>query len=285
MIFASLKVEAAGADGSGKVSFNFPKKLGYQPNWSPDGKWIVTSVGGREAGSNADLLFISSDGKYRYQVVTSEQSESDPVWSPDGKIVLYSLYYDIYVIDASCILQKEKCQPSPTHIAKGLRPAWSPDGQYVTFDEIHDCHYEYLCDGACEMVCTGGVFVVSANGSHKPTQITPDEKTCMQPQWSPDGQHIIASCNDGLTLLTPDGNTIESLGVDGHKPSWFPDGSRIAFISSKGENLGYMLGWEACYADALFTIYPDGSDLQRLTHGKDECILEYTWLPAINDAK
>lgn len=285
MFFVSFKLEAIGIDGLGKVSFDFPKELGYQPAWSPDGKWIVTSIGGRMAGSNADLLFISSDGKYRYQLETSEQGESGPTWSPDGKMVLYSSYYDIYMIDASCILQKEKCQPSPIYIAKGLRPAWSPDGKNITFDEIDNCHYEYLCDGGCEMVCTGGVFVVSADGSNKPVQISPDDQRCTQPKWSPDGNYIVADCKDSITLLSPDGSTIKPLGINGGEPTWFPDGSKIAFVSSEGEGLGYMLGWEACYANAIFTINPDGSNLQRLTHGKDECVLEYTWLPTANASK
>lgn len=285
MFFVNFKLVAIGIDGLGEFSYDFPKELGYQPNWSPDGNWIVTSVGGRAAGSNADLLFVSSDGKYRYRLVTSEQSEAVPVWSPDGKTVLYRSYYDIYTIDASCILQKEKCQPSPTHIAKGIRPAWSPDGKSITFDEIDNCHYENSCNGSCKMVCIGGVFVVRADGSGEPIQITPDEQICTRPQWSPDGQHIVASCNDGLTLVSPAGSTIKPLGIDGYEPSWFPDGSKIAFVSSKGEGLGYMLGWEACSADALFAINPDGSNLQRLTHGKDECILEYTWLPTIKVPK
>lgn len=282
--FTNFRLEAIGIDGLGKVSYNFPKELGYQPNWSPDGKWIVTRVGGRGAGRNADLLFVRSNRNYRYRLITSDQDEVDPSWSPDGKWVIYGSGYDIYSMNVTCILQTQECQPSPIHVAEGRWSDWSPNGENIAFADLA-CNHQYLPNGPLKTTCTGGIFIIRSDVSNKPVQITPDEQECLQPQWSPDGQQIVASCKDGITLLSPDGSTIESIGVTGGQPRWFPDGSKIIFISSEGEGLGYMVGWEACYASALFTVNPDGSDLQRLTHGEDECILEYTWLPSIVPSK
>ena len=261
--FGSPQLQVIGMDAAGNAYYDLPRDPGDEPDWSPDGKWIVARVGGGMAGSNADLVFMSADGNYKYQLFTPEQDEFDPSWSPDDKTVVYdSGYDDIYTMDTTCILQKEKCHPQPVLMAKGFRPTWSPDGKNIAFDK----HIS--------------IFVVRLDGKSEPVQITSDEKQCTQPQWSPDGTQIMAICRDSISLVSPDGHSFVTLGVEGNQPSWYPDGSRIAFISGEGEGLGGMLGWETCNANAVFSIKPDGSDLQRITHGKNECILGYTWLPA-----
>ncbi len=50
---------------------------------------------------------------------------------------------------------------------------------------------------------------------------------------------------------------MELLNADnGMSPAWSPDGARIAFLSNRKS------GWD------LYTMRPDGADLQRLTHGR-----------------
>src|SRR6185369_1958470 len=55
------------------------------PDWSPDGKWIVT--GGSDA-SGAGLFKIPVDGGEPIRL--AQGTSSNPVWSPDGTVIIYT---------------------------------------------------------------------------------------------------------------------------------------------------------------------------------------------------
>jgi Tol biopolymer transport system component len=72
-------------DGAPKALTRGPAG-GYQPAWSPDGRWIVYATWtGREGGA---LWKIAASGAGRATRLTNDAAYyREPVWSPDGKVV------------------------------------------------------------------------------------------------------------------------------------------------------------------------------------------------------
>jgi Tol biopolymer transport system component len=156
-------------------------------------------------------------------------------------------------------------------------PTWSPDGMKIAF---------------VSEKASGGfaIFVMNADGTNK-VEITPIVfNATAYPvwdawgmSWSPDGARIVfqekvepsgypAYPNDIFIVNIASGNRqiLVDDPVDARQPSWSPDGSRILFASQRDS---------APFYHHLFTVRPDGSDLQRLASFNGESDLAPTWSP------
>ncbi|MEA1978809.1 MAG: hypothetical protein U9N80_13035 [Chloroflexota bacterium] len=267
------------ADGTEGPSYRMPKKIGIDPTWSPDGQWIVTHFGGDRAGSHSDLFLINVLDDTRIQLTDDTTGQAYPVWAPDGQKIAYEQYHQdsIYTMDVGCLLYGQECNIEPLFLSEGRSPAWSPDGHYIAFDRPEGC--EYSCDDPCELICKGGVYIIDSVGTSLPDRISPENLYCVSPQWSPDGERIVASCDEGLIIFYLDGREPTNLGIQGGHATWSPDGASIYYLSSDTDDLGEMLGWESCWSNALFKINIEEKEPERLTHDKRECIRWYRWLP------
>ncbi|HEY0867980.1 MAG TPA: hypothetical protein VGE01_11400, partial [Fimbriimonas sp.] len=77
-----------------------------------------------------------------------------------------------------------------------------------------------------------------------------------QPALSPDGKSVVFTWQGDLWIVASSGGRAERLTVhpaNEIRPSWFPDGSRIAFASARYGSYD------------VFTMRPDGTDLRRVT--------------------
>ena len=98
-------------------------------------------------------------------------------------------------------------------------------------------------------------------------------------QWSPDGKQILflsnrnspfpgvcwGDCMYELYIMNPDGTGLMQLSKDAtSSPSWSPDGTRIAFISSFVSD--DSLFQHNTFINNIFIISPDGSNLLNLTN-------------------
>ena len=158
-------------------------------------------------------------------------------------------------------------------LAQGSFPVWAPDGSHIAF-----------VSGAG---ASRDIFVISADGSGQ-TNLTNDPFDDYTPTWSPDGKRIaFVSSRDAPWILTPvpgqegvpyrlgnygieqiyvmnaDGAgqtrlTENKSGANGDfAPEWSPDGSRIAFISTRGDMPDS--------SRQVYVMNADGSNQTRLT--------------------
>jgi serine/threonine protein kinase len=192
------------------------------------------------------------------QTPTSTPTET-PAPPPVDRIAFASNHegnFDLYGMDADGSNQ-QRLTNTP---AEEWHPAWSPDGTRI------------VCQ--CMSGASGSnVCLVNADGSGytQITRWTADDGRAQRPVWSPDGQKIAVSregmgtASHSIWVMDADGSNQTQI-AEGRDPSWSPDGARIAFIRSDGSGL------------QIWTVGPDGSDLQKLTEGGHDHMYP-TWSP------
>ena len=219
-----------------------------------------------ERDGNPEIYIMNSDGSEQTRLTDNDTSDTYPALSPDGSKIAFVRTStssnnmertDIYVMDAD---GSEQTILSSSDGPYGY-PSWSPDGSMIAFSSWytvfgHRGHYL--------------ITVISADGQPMGWLGNFEEwANSLAPSWSSDGSQIAFSSNRGgnyeiytidtecvldsscswveeLTQLTEDA-TADSY------PSWSPDGSKIAFDSSRDGNLD------------IYVMNADGSEQTRLT--------------------
>jgi len=237
---------------SGRPSFQATLR---SPSWSPDGKTVIyerTSF--RPRAQNQQLYSWDPQWEYRYTDVF-------PALSRDGKLVITEKHLNssIAIMDPDGsnrvrIFDAASAGLDPAKIARGLagafNPAWSPDGQWIAFG-LGEWFQE-------RRTGTARIMRVRRDGTGLEA-LTDGTVHCGFPSYSADGRQIVyrvwADKEIGLRILNLEDRTTRVLttGYD-NLPGWSPDGSRILFTRRV----------DAVNFD-IFTLRPDGSDLQRLT--------------------
>lgn len=100
----------------------------FNPEWSPDGEWIVY-LSGRNGQRSVYTLHLVSDTTYLLQADRMEDVHTLS-WSPDSReIALADSDGEIYLAD-----------PTGTEVRlaaeNGMDPQWSPDSQYLMFERV-----------------------------------------------------------------------------------------------------------------------------------------------------
>ena len=74
------------------------------------------------------------------------------------------------------------------------------------------------------------VFVINADGTGSPTNITSSAAADQHPAWSPDGKRVAFDDGTGISWIDADGSgSAKQVVADGVMPSWSGDGNLIAF--------------------------------------------------------
>jgi Tol biopolymer transport system component len=280
---ASGDIIITSSDGSGEIFYIDLPKLGAYPEWSPDGQWILSI-----RDEHQQIWIINTTSGETRKVIEAPDGRKyyDASWSPDsGKIVYTILVHwamDIRWVDVSCMQNGGTCKPEEHVLHYGLEPDWSPDGRFIAF--AWDPNTNFQAQGE------DSIFVMNLDSSGQSRKISGDLEDCGDPDWSPDGTRLVFSCREDIYISNADGSGLANLTPwlpdepadpwypDDVEPSWDPNSGRIAFLSQR-DTFGIYVGYsDWLRTNALYTMDPDGQNIERITLDNRIAIVWYAWV-------
>ena len=221
------------------------------PAWSPDGKQIAFQS--KRDGGDYQVFVMDADGNNKRRLSDGKGYAAWPAWSPDGTQVLYiageksdpGVAKELFVVAVS---GGDPVKLTSTGGEAG-RPAWSPDGKYILFIQNNGDK--------------GTIMIANPDGTAP--RVLVEASRNPSPQFSPDGQTIVY-----YAVAPPAGSDIFTIPVAGgtpinltmnspedYLPTWSPDGEKLAWASSNGNQVGHK----------IVTADPDGSNLKAISSG------------------
>ena len=234
------------------------------PRLSPDGRtaaFVVWSTDRETNDYTASIWLVAVDGAAQPRRLTrGKKQDVAPRWSPDGSRLAFASNRDskakqLYVlpVEGGEPLQLTELNEDVTEVV------WSPDGTRIVFSaRVRDQAYEEederkrqprrferlqykLDDEGWIGDRRRHLFVVPADGSSPPVQLTDGDFEDAAPSWSPDGRRIAfvsarqdhwdTEVEQDIFVVDAEGGEPERLtGGDSRyeAPAWSPDGSAIA---------------------------------------------------------
>ena len=224
------------------------------PDWSPDRSRIAFGPVKTGGGMTFEVGIVNADG-------TDERvvgSGSNPQWSPDGTRILFG-EVDDFSGEPLSMLVVDVETGELTDLGPGANPRWMPDGERISFLRLIEppadggpVVEEYVIDtvsaaggepeefvaaeaiawapdgSGCVLLREGTLWYAEPDGSNPRVMVDG-----WDPVWSPDGRSFIFAYDtnqNGMPLLAVtdlDGHALWS-GIPGSRPTWSPDGTRIA---------------------------------------------------------
>jgi len=226
------------------------------------------------------LVFQSSNGGmiHVYDFTTGNYwpltSGMDPAISPDGQRVAFVRSggeHGLYIIDIDGGDERMIFNGG-----EGIRgPSWSPDGEQIVFSRYTG---DYECRQVGSSICLpDNMFLedyplvgqpentlsrVDANGGN--FRDIPSLTTAIAPEWSDGG--IVYQSSSGIQVTADTASPQDRAVINNAAyadPDWQANGGRIVFQSREGNHR------------EIFTMNPDGSDVQALTRPLDLLAAEY----------
>ena len=220
----------------------------HQPDWSPDGRWVVFT---RYAKSVLELQLLDVESREVTTLLANGAVNLDARWSPDGRRLAFvsTAYEGRWHVFVAPFDPATRRLGEPVRITEDrdsqlpryyysvwdhyLSPTWAP-----TSDEL------ILVSNRTRIWGTGGFWRMSAAGGPM-RELWYEETTWKaRPDWAPDGRRVVYSGYHGrqrnqLWIMTADGGDPFQLtygDFDATAPRWSPDGKHIAYISNEGGN-------------------------------------------------
>ncbi|HXP15775.1 MAG TPA: CehA/McbA family metallohydrolase [Terriglobales bacterium] len=218
----------------------------YQPDCSPDGRWVVYASYQKDA---VELWALNLETKLTRQLTQGGAVNVEPRFSPDGQRLAFvsTSFQGHFHIFAGQFgngelknvqrLTGETTQSGRYYYSQfdhEISPAWSPDGSEILFVSNRGHIYG-----------TGGFWRMRAEPGAEAREIHYEETAWKaRPAFSPDGKRIVYASYLGqqwhqLWVIPAQGGDAFPLSYgdfDNVAPRWSPDGKRIAFISNRGGN-------------------------------------------------
>lgn len=159
-------------DRNGENKNNIPRAEGWDPTWSPDGKYVLFAS---DMDGSIQLYTIRTDGKQLQKISNLPAIRGRSDWSPDGQyIVTYSgepWHREVYIMNADGTNARII---SPAG-GNSQGPSISPDGKWVAFTAYFDHPND---DHGCE------IYILRIDGSDL-RRLTNNDYCDYQPRWGP----------------------------------------------------------------------------------------------------
>jgi len=219
----------------------------YQPDCSPDGRWVVYSSYANDA---IELWALNLDTRQSRRLTTGGAVNVEPRFSADGRRIAfvstsYQKHFHIFVArfangeltDIKRLTGETRSDLPRYYYSEfdhEISPAWSPDGSELIFVSNRGHIYG-----------TGGFWRMKAQPGAAAREIHYEETAWKaRPDFSPDGKRIVYASYLGqqwhqLWVMPSAGGDAFPLSYgdfDNVDPRWSPDGTRIAFISNRDGN-------------------------------------------------
>jgi Tol biopolymer transport system component len=248
-------------DGSSaSVVSTFPAVTYYlYPRWSPDGKWIAFQRGD---SIRFDVFVVPSAGGEARQLTRDNNMMSGFAWLPDSSGLIYSSSRGSTMpyLPTQSLWQIGLSGGMPRLVASSessyVNPDLGPNGTIVVGRmRLQTDIWKFPVDGSPADNVRRGVRLTRQTGQILTPTAGPGDREVAY--LSDRGGHANVWVLDTTTgesrQITHEPDPDVSLGV----PVWSPDGSAIAFLSTRG-NPGLTFG--------IWLVNPDGSNLRSLVN-------------------
>lgn len=236
---AAAEIYAMRPDGSERRQLTKNNLSDVDPDWSPDGRFIVF-VRAQDSTPPAptrrpDIFVMNADGSGAHRLYAAPGWAAHPRWSPDGRRIAFDSFEPASGQSRVYIMNSDG---SGVHVlapntGDNFAPEWSPDGTRLLF----------ISNRAPRSWWT--MYVMQADGSGE-RQLAGDEACTTNvgaARWSPDGSRIAYSCdtnNSGLIYtIGADGTNRQTIEVSAAHAVWSPAGDRIAFSADRNMDYKY----------------------------------------------
>ena len=265
------------------------------PSWSPDGtriSFLASRGSGLDQVRNTRLAVMAADGSSREQIATEFPIVMyPPKWSPDGErlaVVGGGPDADIFVtrLFLYTLRPDGKVWQRLGRTASG--PSWSPDGSRLAFVATDDDSGDdrilvtMAADGSqAREVPVADEWKPGYAGGHSILDLANWIPTLA---WSPTGEQLLYTCGLRVCVVSLDGTPVgqsPSEWWSGSTAAWSPDGTRIAVAPGAIEESGRAVR----SGPLLYTMAPDGSDVQALAEAGIHAVAARAWRLSVAESR
>jgi Tol biopolymer transport system component len=246
----SLWLQAIDGDTADELTFG--PGYDYQPDFSPDGRFIVFA---RHHADAIELWRLELDGRKTQQLTQTKGVQIQPRYSPDGSRIAFvstagTGHFNLYVAElTSSALGTPRAviAPRESSISRyyysthdhAINPSWTPDGKSLVFVSNRENAYG-----------TGPICSITVEAGGAPSCFINEETSWRaNPEVAPDGKRVLYSSYQGrqwhqlwVSTLKGDATLPLTFGeFDITQARWSPDGRRVAYISNESGNVALWI--------------------------------------------